>query len=64
MSLVVLRWGPPPFWNGVLWALQAALMGIKWVAGNGKKVRFWEDHWIGNTSLAIVYWPLYVICEQ
>jgi len=27
-------------------------------------VRFWEDQWLGNTSLAILYWPLYVINEQ
>ena len=39
-------------------------MGIKWVVGNGKKVRFWEDRWIENTNLAIMFWPLYVINEQ
>ena len=32
--------------------------------GKGDKVRFWEDQWLGNTSLAILYWPLYVINEQ
>lgn len=35
-----------------------------WVIGNGKKIRFLEDHWLGNTSLAIIFWPLYVINEQ
>lgn len=39
-------------------------MGIKWLVGNGKKVRFWEDHWFGNSSLAIQFWPLYVINDQ
>ena len=39
-------------------------MGIKWVIGNGEKVRFWEDQWLGNTSLASVFWPLYVINEH
>ena len=48
----------------MLWAAQAAHMGVKWIVGNGKKVRFWEDIWIGNTSLAILFWPLYVINEQ
>lgn len=52
-----------PFWRGVMWALQAAKMGIKWVVGNGKRVRFWEDTWFGNSSLAIQFWPLYVINE-
>jgi hypothetical protein len=56
--------GVSPFWKGVIWAMQAAHMGIKWVVGNGKKIRFWEDQWLENTSLAILYWPLYVINEQ
>ena len=56
--------GVSPFWKGVLWVVQAARMGIKWVIGNGRKVRFWEDIWLGNISLATVYWPLYVINEQ
>jgi len=40
-----------------MWAMKAALLGIKWVVGDGRKVRFWEDHWIGNSSLAIVIGP-------
>ena len=57
--------GASPFWKkGVLWAMQVAHMGIKWVIGNGRKIRFWKDHWICNNSLAIAYWPLYVISEQ
>jgi len=47
-----------------MWALQAAQMGIMWHVGNGERVRFWEDHWLGNSSLAIQFWPLYVINEQ
>jgi hypothetical protein len=35
----------------VLWAAQAAHLGVKWVVGNGAKVRFWEDKWVGNTKL-------------
>lgn len=42
-----------PFWKAVLWALQAAQMGIMWKIGNGELVRFWEDHWFENSSLAI-----------
>jgi hypothetical protein len=54
--------GASPFWKkGVFWAMQVAHMGIKWVIGNGRKIKVWKDHWIGNTSLAIAYWPLYVI---
>ena len=32
--------------------------------GNGKTIRFWEDHWFGNCSLAIQFWDLYVLAEQ
>lgn len=46
------------------WALQSAKIGIMWLVGDGRKIRFWEDHWLGNSSLAIQFWPLYVICEQ
>jgi hypothetical protein len=33
--------------------------------GNGKKVRLWEDNWLGPSSLAILFWPLYrIVVEQ
>ena len=53
-----------PFWKGVMWALQAARMGIKWLVGNGRKVRFWEDHWFGNSSLAIQSCPIYILINE
>jgi len=28
--------------------MQAAFVGIKWVVGDGKNVRFLEDIWLGN----------------
>ena len=39
-------------------------MGIMWKVGNGNKIRFLEDNWFGNSSLAIQYWPLDIINEQ
>jgi hypothetical protein len=51
--------GSSPFFKGFLWAAQAARMGFKWKIGNGRRVRFWEDLWLGNSSLAIQYWKLY-----
>jgi hypothetical protein len=53
-----------PFWKGVMWSLQAAKMGMKWLVGNGRKIRFWEHIWFGNSSLATQFWPLYIINEQ
>jgi hypothetical protein len=51
--------GASPFFKGFMWAVQAAKMGYRWVIGNGEKVRFWEDNWLGTSSLAIQYWKLY-----
>lgn len=34
------------------------------VSGNDKKVRFWEDNWLGSSSLAIQYWNLYKIVHE
>jgi hypothetical protein len=32
--------GASPFFEGFMWAAQAAKMGYRWVIGNGEKVRF------------------------
>jgi len=56
--------GTSPFWKGVLWARQAAQMGYAWNVGDGNKIRFWEDIWFGNSSLAIQFWPLYVLVNE
>jgi len=48
----------------VQWAAQAAVMGYQWLDGNGERIRFWEDHWFGNLSLAIQFWHLYVISNE
>jgi len=29
-----------------------------------KKIRFWEDNWLGSSSLAIQYYPLYRIVND
>jgi len=48
-----------------MWAAQAAKLGYRWKVGNGKKVRLWEDNWLGPSSLAIQFWPLYrIVVEQ
>jgi hypothetical protein len=54
-----------PFWRGVVWAAKAAKLGFRWKVGNVRRVRFWEDLWLGTCSLAIQYWDVYsIIFEQ
>jgi hypothetical protein len=53
-----------PFWKGVLWASQAALMGYRWQVGKGDRTRFWKDHWFGTCSLAIQCWEIFVIVND
>jgi hypothetical protein len=45
--------GASNFWKGVMWATRVAKMGYRLRVRNGKKIRFWEDVWIGSSSLAI-----------
>lgn len=47
------------FFRGIMWAAEAARMGFRWKVGDGRKVRFWEDHWLGATSS---YTVLGVVC--
>jgi hypothetical protein len=47
-----------------MWAAQAARTGYKWKVGNGMKIRLWEDNWLGSSSLAIQFWPLYRIVNE
>lgn len=47
-----------------MWAAKAAKLGFRWKIGNRKKVRFWEDNWLGTSSLAIQFWDLYVIVNE
>jgi hypothetical protein len=53
-----------PFFRGFMWAAKAAKMGYRWKIGNGHKIKFWEDVWLGSSSLAIQFWDLYVIVNE
>jgi len=39
-------------------------MEVSCQIGDGRKVRFWEDQWFGNSNLAIQYWALYYISNE
>jgi hypothetical protein len=47
-----------------MWAATAAKLGFRWKIGDGKKVKFWEDNWLGPSSLAIQFWEVYVLVQE
>lgn len=56
--------GASQFFKGVMWAATAAKLGFRWKIGDGKKVKFWEDNWLGPSSLAIQFWEVYVLVQE
>lgn len=52
------------FWKGVMWATKAVKMGSRWVVGDGTKMRFWKDSWLGTFPLAIQFLDLYYIGRE
>jgi hypothetical protein len=52
------------FFKSFMWAAKAAKMGYRWKVGDGRKIKFWEDNWMGSSSLAIQFWELYVIVNE
>jgi hypothetical protein len=52
--------GASSFWQGVMWATKAVRLGYRWKMGNGKRIRFWEDLWLGS----IQFWELYCIVNK
>jgi hypothetical protein len=56
--------GVSNFWKGVLWAARVAKMGYRWKLGSGTRIHFWEDVWIGTSSLAIQYWKIYCLVNE
>lgn len=47
-----------------MWAASIAKMDFRWKIGDEKKVKFWEDKWLGSTSLAIQYWEVCVLVQE
>jgi len=56
--------GSSQFFRGFMWAAKAAKFSFRWKVGDGKKIKFWEDNWLGHSSLAIQFWNLYVIANE
>lgn len=56
--------GASQFFKSLMWAAKAAKMGYRWKIGDGRKIKFWEDNWLGSSSLEIQFWPLYVVVNE
>lgn len=56
--------GASNLWKGVKWAARVAKMGYRWKLGNGNNVKFWEDVWLGTSSLAIQLWEIYCLINE
>jgi hypothetical protein len=52
------------FFKGFVWEAQAAKLGFRWKIEDRRKVKFWEDNWLGSSSLAVQFWELYVIVNE
>ena len=56
--------GASQFFKGLMWVARAAKLCFRWKVGKGDKIRFWEDNWLGVSSLAVQFWDLYVIINE
>jgi hypothetical protein len=45
-------------------AAKAVKVGYRWLSGNGKRVKFWEDTWFGTAPLALQFWELYCFYNE
>jgi hypothetical protein len=52
-----------PFWKGLMRAKEDFFARGSFKIGDGSEVRFWEDVWLGTTSLAARYPMLYHIVQ-
>jgi hypothetical protein len=52
------------FWKGIMVVARTVKFGYRWMVGDGRKIRFWEDTWFGTFPLAVQYWNIYIICNE
>jgi hypothetical protein len=56
--------GCSQFWKSLLDVRNDRARSFKYIIGDGKKVRFWHDTWLGDCPLKISFPHLYFICNQ
>jgi hypothetical protein len=64
MFFCVLPIGGSQFWRGLHKIKYTCQKGLKYVVGNGRKVRFWEDVWLGECPLKLRFNRLYEISRE
>jgi hypothetical protein len=52
------------FWKGLLAIRGEVSRGMKYILGDGRKIRFWLDTWSGGCGLDLVFPNLLKICNQ
>jgi hypothetical protein len=53
-----------PFWKGIMGVKDEFVKRGSFIIGDGLGTRFWEDVWLGNSSLAYQYPILYNIVRN
>jgi hypothetical protein len=61
---VTKKKGGSQFWNGLLTIREEVNRGMKYILGDGRKIRFWLDTWSGGCGLKVMFPNLFTICNQ
>jgi hypothetical protein len=64
LSQAVAKPTDSPFWKGLMRVKELFFTYGCFQIGNGESVRFWEDVWLGDTSLSQQYPSLYNIVQR
>ena len=52
------------FWKGINKLKNKFLWGASFVIKNGKKIKFWEDIWLGEVPIKVLHPDFYLMCSQ
>jgi hypothetical protein len=52
------------FWAALHEIKHCCARGLIYIVGDGKKVRFWLDMWLGQCPLSVVYSNIFQICNE
>jgi hypothetical protein len=52
------------FWRGLMAVREDVMRNLIYRVGNGKRVRFWHEAWLGDCPLKIRFQEIFVICNQ